>query len=135
MKGESNFWILPAILLTWFGAMYVFSVIGGWMELGHRFAANQTPSGKRFLLQSAKVGNVSYGGMLTVWVSSQGLHLSIWMPFAVGHQPVLIPWDQIQVVSTTKVFWYETVKFDVGSPRIATIELLKKVFAHQPAAT
>ena len=74
---------------------------------------------------------VTYSGCLTIYTSPTGLHLSVWLPFRLGHSPVFIPWSAVRNAETRKILWAEIVVFDVGSPRIAQLQLSKKLFDSQ----
>ena len=111
----------------WCAALLVLSRIGGWHRLAESFPVRGEPSGRRFGMQSAKVGSVSYNNCLTLYTSTEGLYLSVWLLFRFGHPPLFIPWGDLHNAATRRFLWVESVVFDVGSPRIATLQLSKKV--------
>ncbi len=104
------------------------STLGGWRRLAESFPARGQPSGRRFILQSAKVGLVHYSGCLTLYSSPEGLYLSVWWPFRLGHPPLFIPWHAVHNATIRRFLWIERVAFDVGSPSVTTVELSKKIF-------
>jgi len=112
----------------WCAVSMVLSTIGGWRRLAESFPARRPPSGKRFFMQGGKVGSVSYSGCLTIYTSPEGLYLSVWPMFRLGHPPLLIPWDAIRNATTRRLLWAESVVFDVGLPKIATLQLSRKIF-------
>jgi hypothetical protein len=126
---SSVFLILFPFLFVgmWCFASMVISLIG-WFWLGRKFAASGPPSGTKFGMQSAKIGLVSYSNCLTIHTSPSGIHLATWFPWRIGHRPLLIPWDALRNPKPRRFLWIETVEVDVGSPRIETIRLPKKVF-------
>jgi hypothetical protein len=60
--------------------------------------------------------------------SPEELHLSVWLPFRLGNPTLFIPWDAVCSARTRRFLWTESGVFDVGSPRIATLPLSKKIF-------
>ena len=102
--------------------------MGGWRRLAESFPAKGQPSGKHFFMQSGKVGLVNYGSCLTIYSAPEGLYLSVWLPFRLGHPPLFIPWDAVHNMTTRRFLWVERVVFDVGSPSVATLQLSKKIF-------
>lgn len=119
----------------WCAVSLVLSTIGGWRRLAESFPARGQPSGKRFFMQGGKVGLVTYSACLTIYSSSEGLYLSVWLPFRLGHPPLFIPWNAARNVATRRFLWAESVVFDVGSPGIATLQLSRKVFENQNVVT
>ena len=128
---------LPTIFLAlfpflfvgmWCGVVLLLSGIGGWGRLAQGFAANRRPNGRRLTTQSGKVGGVNYNSCLTVHVAEDGLYLSVMVLFRLGHPPLFIPWSSIHNRTVRRFLWIETVKFEVGSPTVATLQLSKKVF-------
>lgn len=123
------FVLFPFFFLgMWCAVGLMLSALGGWRRLSESFPARGRPSGRRFIMQGAKVGRVHYSGCLTIYSSPEGLYLSVWLPFRLGHPPLFIPWYAIHNATTRRFLWIESVVFDVGSPRITTLELSKKIF-------
>jgi hypothetical protein len=112
----------------WCAICLLLSVIGGWRRLAQRFPARSQPSGTRYGMQRARVGPVRYGGCLTIYSSQEGLFISIWLPFRLGHPPLFISRAEIHNPKARRFLWMELVDFDIGSPRIATMQLPKNVF-------
>src|SRR5690242_1146054 len=67
----------------------------GWRQVAKAFPAHDSPSGKLFPRQGAKIGSAHYAGTLNVHSGPEGLYLSAWGPFSIGHAPILIPWNAI----------------------------------------
>jgi hypothetical protein len=105
------------------------SVTGGWYRLGKNYPALKPPSGERFFGLSGSVGMTHYGHCLRAYCSPDGLYLSVFWPFRLGHPPLFIPWDAIREPRPGGFLRRGWIVFDVGSPMIATIALPKKVFA------
>jgi hypothetical protein len=116
------------VLGMWCAVSLVLSTVGGWRRLAESFPVRGQPSGRRFNMQGARVGQVHYGGCLTIYSSPDGIYLSVWPPFRLGHPPLFIPWNAVHHAMTRRFLWFESVVFDVGTPRITTLELSKKIF-------
>jgi hypothetical protein len=112
----------------WCAVSLILSTLGGWRRLAESFPARGEPSGRRFSMQGGRVGPVKYGGCLTIYSSPEGLYLSVWLPFRLGHPPLFIPWDAVRNATARRSFWAERIVFDVGSPSVATLQLPTKVF-------
>lgn len=134
MPKPFEIWLIIPIALVGslaFGAalLVMISRMGGWHRLAERFATNEPPAGQRFFMQSASFGNASYSYCLMIYVSEQGLYLSLMWPFRFGHPPLLIPWREIQEVGRHRYLWMDRIVVEIGSPSLATINLSKKLFA------
>jgi hypothetical protein len=122
--------LLPFIIIGWFlVVLQLVALIGGWKRLSNRFYAARQPEGEKLRNQSARIGWANYGGCLTVVIAGEGLYLSVWGPFRIGHPPILIPWREINHVRQRNFLWNEYVQFDVGMPAIATLNVKKSLFA------
>ena len=131
--------LIPVVFPIFFAAIWcsvclLLSVIGGWGRLANRFPARQPPAGTCFFAQSGQVGLANYRGVLTVHTSPEGLHLAIMKIFRPGHPPLFIPWSEIYHATERRLF-FEYVAFDIGSPRIATMRLPKRILAGRSVVT
>ncbi len=79
-------------------------------------------------MQGGRVGMVNYNGCLTIHSSAEGLHLSVWLPFRLGHPPLFIPWDTVHNATAKRFLWTRFVVFEVGAPTVATLHLSEKIF-------
>src|SRR5262245_56015564 len=119
MRMQAAVPILFALLFasSWCLAMFVFSWIGGWAALASKYRATRVPDGKRFLFQSAALGNMNYGLCLTVVVDSAALYLQVFPLFRAGHPPLLIPWAEMHGLREKKFLWlWRLVEIQVGTP-------------------
>jgi hypothetical protein len=140
MDKSTSVWFFFVLFPIFFAGLWcaiclLLSVIGGWRRLAERFPARSQPSGTRYVMQRARVGLANYKGCLTIYSSHEGLFLSVWPIFRPGHPPLFIPRDEIRNPKTGRFLWHETMTFDVGSPRITTLQLPKKVFEDQNIAS
>ena len=117
-------WIIPAYVVG-FGAFVCFiakvlSVLA-WGRLANEYPAPD-PAGLPGELRTgrAKLGMVSYNGVIKVGAGPQGLALRVGWLFQVGHPPLLIPWSAFVPVRTHKVLWaiYYSTSIRVGSGRV-----------------
>jgi hypothetical protein len=132
---------LPLVIIIGFPLFFVplscgvcrlLSTIGGWDRLAEKYPGSPTPTGTRFSMQGGRVGCVNYNGCLTIHTSPDGLHLAVWKIFRVGHPPLFISWADIHHAAARRVFWSESVVFEVGAPSIAKLQLSKKIFEGGP---
>lgn len=80
-------------------------------------------------MQSGRLGWVNYNSVLTIHSGPAGFRLAVWPPFRPGHPPLFIPWNAMRNATIKRLFWLELVSFELGSPKIATLQLPKKIFA------
>jgi hypothetical protein len=72
----------------------------GWAKLARCYRAYESFDGEKRFFRSAQVGRSSYRNCLTTGVSPRALHLSVLLPFRVGHPPLQIPWGDISAQDT-----------------------------------
>jgi hypothetical protein len=121
--------LIPLVLVAaWAPILFLVSTLGGWRRLADHFPANDPPTGRQSWMQSLSIGWASYSNCLTIYVSADGLYLSVMLPFRPGHPPIFIPWSEIHDMTTRRQLWVEDVVFDVGSPSVAKLTLSRKVF-------
>jgi len=121
------YWFLIFVPLLVIAILYFLSWAGGWRRLADRYRAVQKPDGKRFPVQSARVGWVNYNNCLSIRVTPYGLWIAVWPIFSFGHSPLLIPWPEMHDFRERRVFGWRFVSFSVGFPEIARMMLVKKV--------
>lgn len=121
---------LPAF---WCAIVVVLSHVSGWQKLAKSYGAHSSPHGRRFTGQSGKVGVVSYRNTITVCVAPEGLFLSLPVLIRVGHKPLFITWSAISNQKPMKILWYSAIRFQVGSPAVADMELPVGLFEDHDA--
>jgi hypothetical protein len=95
---ESWGWPAYPILLAavWVVATQILSVAGGWRQLAEVYPAPRPPIGKPMRFQSAQLRwGTNYNGCLDFVADVDGLHVSILLPFRLGHPPLFFPWSEI----------------------------------------
>lgn len=85
---------------------------GGWRAAAGRFgtSAQMPESAERFrfasiALSGGVLGLGTYKNIVTVGLSEAGIWLSLWGPFALGHRPLLIPWDEVAECRDVPAAW------------------------------
>jgi hypothetical protein len=135
-------WLLPAILIgfplvfipLWCGIVFMLSRMSGWSEIAARFPGSPNPTGTLFGTVTGMVGWVSYRNVLKVHVAPEGLHVVPWKIFTIGHAPIFIPWSEIHQARLRQFPFYQTVGFEIASPKVGTMNLPPKVFANAPVS-
>jgi hypothetical protein len=111
----------------WCFVSLVLSHTGGWHRLAEKFRAFRPAAGRRYWMQSARMGLVNYNSILTIHVSDEGLHLAVWWMFRLSHPALMIPWSEIRNVVVKKFLWMSWVEADIGEERLVKISLPRKV--------
>ena len=117
---------VPLLASLWVVVGFALSRIGKWHSLARRFRAAEKPNGKAFAFKSGQIGVVSYGNCLNVTLAKEGLHLSVFFPFRIGHPPLLLPWTEVSRVEKKKTLWWEYVVVTIGDPEVGMIALPEK---------
>jgi hypothetical protein len=107
--------------------MRILAKVSGWTRLAARYPGADPPQGTNYTKQTVQVGAVRYRNCVTVCLSPQGLYL--WArPTLSKYPPVLIPWDGIQRVQETRLYWERALQLSVGNPQVATITVRMGLF-------
>ncbi len=100
--------LIPApivgILLFISVTLRVIAWLGGWSRLAAAYPGRTQTAGETWRFRSLRFSFwAAYNNCVTIGGDSQGLHLS--MPWFVraGHEPIFIPWSDMQVVERTSV--------------------------------
>lgn len=96
--------------LLWTGIVMFLSRASGWHGLAQRFSCPVAPAGESFSGQSAMFGFARYKSTVTVTIADQGVHLSLFFLFKMGHPPILIPWSEIQSAETSSYLFFKTTR-------------------------
>lgn len=93
--------------LFWSGIVLLVGTLGGWRRLAAAYPATGAEATTTWRFRGGRMGFMNYKGVLDVGVSDAGLHLGVFLPFRVGHPPILVPWDQVEV-GPDKSRWFST---------------------------
>ncbi len=95
----------------WCGIVALISSMSGWRELSRIYRATASPDGKRFWFQSASMRRgTNYGNCLILWVNPNGIYLSLFIPFRIGHPPLFIPWPDVSMKEKQAFFFFKQVE-------------------------
>ena len=73
----------------------------GWIKLASYFSRDYNePQNSKFRSGSGYIGSVSHNGMLKVCAGNLGLYIKVMLPFRIAHDPLFIPWSEIQLLKT-----------------------------------
>jgi hypothetical protein len=110
-------------LLTLFVAFlclmfFLSSFIGGWHKLSERFCAQSEPYG-----HTRSAGPLLYAVYMRCWqqyhnairltAAGDALYLSVTFPIHIGHPPLRIPWNEIQI-GRERFLWRRYVVLTLG---------------------
>lgn len=115
--------VFITFVLVGFFTLFLIASIGDWRRLAKSFRARHQPDGKTFHFRSAGVGMVSYGNILTICISTDGLYLALFFPFRLMHPPLLIPWNEITAVREKNSLSRRRYRVSIGSPEWASLTL------------
>ena len=111
--------IIGFILFTAFWCLiHKLVSLAAWGRLAKHYAHPEpVATSERFRLAQAMVGFVSYRQIIQAGVAPEGLSLSVFVLFRVGHPALLIPWSALEPVQSHKLLWttYFTTKVRVGT--------------------
>ena len=108
-------------------AMYFTAKLTGWQDLARSYRSQQPFRGKKWHCQSARMRSGSnYDNCLTVGVDEQGLYLSPFFPFSIGHAPLFIPWGDL-TARRKKVFFVYMVELQTSRTPNAPIEIMESL--------
>jgi hypothetical protein len=119
---QSEYWIIPLALLGfvafWSFVVWLISAFGGWSRLAQHYRDFDNYHGRKLRMRSGRLGGSSYNGVLTIGADFQGLYLAVNPFFRVGHPPLYIPWNDIQMEEQQRFFMTNTVLTFAQVPRI-----------------
>lgn len=118
----------PAFIGIWCFTCYLLSKMSGWQALAEKYAARGRYSGETHSWQSCRMGFCSYRNCLTVGVNHQGLYLAVMPIFALGAEPLLIPWHAVSALSRKKIFFMTYTEITIEFPPVTTLLLFGSFF-------
>jgi hypothetical protein len=110
-------------------ALLLSSWRSGWRLLALRFRAREPFRGESWGWQSARFRwRCNYGNCLKVGANQESLYLSIALPFRLFHPALLIPWQEIEVVTGKLIFgYYDTATLRLGSQERVRVRIYGKL--------
>lgn len=127
--------IFPVLFVTiWCVVVYLLATLSGWARLAQVYRADERPEGTRFGRQSGKIGWVTYNNCLTIVVNRQGLHLTLFPLFRIGHPPLSIPWSEFHRLREKHVLRWRFFVAEIGEPVMATVQLPMHLLKAKPSS-
>ena len=121
-----NPWLFfVGLCFNWVTISFLFGYVSGWSELAKQYRTSQSPPNNLSSMNTGRVGWVNFKGCLNIGVTSQGLYLSVFPLFSLGHPPLLIPWSAVTRAEHTKFMFQEGYRLYIGSPLITKMHLPK----------
>ena len=110
--------------------LFLFLKLSGWDKLARKYGYHQKFQGKIFRMTTAYIGALRYRNCISVGVSPQGLYLSPFVLFRLGHPPIFVPWGEVSHFEEKQgVFGIgKYYALDIGFPKIRTVKLSPRVF-------
>jgi hypothetical protein len=120
-----------AFIVLWCFQSYLSSVISGWHALIPRFRCSseylgETVTIRRFPLEICMRFRMDYTNVVQLAGDEDGLHLSVFFPFRIGHPPLLIPWHEIHE-QRIDGFWRSYVLLTLGRTERVPMRLSKRL--------
>ena len=117
----------PAFILLWVGVILLLSWLSGWNALGKHYREVTPFEGERLQMVSGRLRNgVNYRAVLTMGANSEGISLTVFFPFRIGHPPLFIPWSEISI-SKEKLFFMDAVGLRFSAEPTIKLILMPKV--------
>ncbi|HEY0865909.1 MAG TPA: hypothetical protein VGE01_00945 [Fimbriimonas sp.] len=89
----------------WIALSWTISQLMGWARIARTYMAYHRPEGERYRGRSMEFGRwASYGNSVNATLSSEGIHLSMFPLFAIGHPPMIIPWSMVTGLKENVLF-------------------------------
>ncbi len=109
---ENHFYVVFPII--WIAICILLSRISGWHKLAQKYLCIDFVSGEKWQFRSAKLRySVGYIGCVNFVANREGLGISIFFVFRVGHPPLFIRWTDIEISKETRLF-RNLIRFTVG---------------------
>jgi len=100
------------IPLFWFFISGLVARMSGWKALAEVYPLLSDPTGPKLRFQSASLRwSTNYTGIVHFSIDSQGLYLSVFVLFKIGHPPMFIPWSEIRSESRAGLIPSLTLRF------------------------
>lgn len=92
-------------IVSWLTVSLTFSRLTGWNKLSVKYRVHIIPKIKLMRAVQVSWGSLMLAGNIyTLGSSSSGLFLGVLFPFRVGHNPLLIPWQDVEVKRVSRLF-------------------------------
>jgi hypothetical protein len=116
---NSPFGVVIFIAILWCAVCFLISAMSGWLKLARHFRMQSDPYG-----EIKSVGPFFYTVYMRFWghyssvirltAAADALYASMLLPFRIGHPPLQIPWNEIQI-GKAKFLWRPYVLLTLGN--------------------
>lgn len=118
-------------IILWCLQSYLSSIASGWQSLIPRFASTseylgETLTIRRFPREICMRWGIDYTNVVQLAPDEDGLHLSAFLPFRIGHPPLLIPWREIHE-KTVDGLWRSYVLLILGNTERIPMRISKRL--------
>lgn len=104
--------LLALFIVMWSGISLFLSRMSGWAALAGVYRARTKPDVYCRWFQSARMRwGVHFNGCLTIGANMDGLYLSMFLPFRIGHPPLFIPWADIIIEPVKRFLLFDYFEF------------------------
>ena len=135
MQGDSTaVFVVGLVALAWVVPLWAVGFFGGWRELAGDYPGEHSASGETFRFQSARLGRwAGYNNVVQVTAGLAGMHLSVFLPFRIGHPPIFIPWSDLR--ATPERSWmFRVVRLHVARSKVSLL-VTRRLTARLAAAS
>ncbi len=109
---EDHFYVVFPII--WIAICIILSRMSGWHNLAQKYPRIDFVSGEKWRFRNAKLRySVGYNSCVNFVANREGLGISIFFVFRVGHPPLFIRWTDIEISKETRLF-RNLIRFTVG---------------------
>jgi hypothetical protein len=106
------------VATLWCFGGFSISIVSGWFSLSRRFRAQGPPYGDTktvgphfYTVYMRFWGH--YRGIIRMTAAEDALYLSVLFLFRIGHPPLRIPWNEIQI-GRAKILWRQYIVLTLG---------------------
>jgi hypothetical protein len=109
----------------------IVSFVGGWHRLSLRFRAQSEPYGDTRTAGPFSYGvqmryRLGYNNAIRITAAEDALYFSILFLFRIGHPPLRIPWNEIQI-GRDKSFWRRYIVLTLGNEEMIPMRISERM--------
>jgi hypothetical protein len=118
-------------ITVWCASLSAISFVGGWRVLSKRFKQETAPYGEirtagPFFYSIYMRFWCHYSSVIRMTAASDELYLSVMFPFRIGHPPLRIPWNEIQL-GRTKWFLRTYIVLTLGNEEMIPMRISQRM--------
>jgi hypothetical protein len=110
---------VACFVVFWCAICFLIGLLSGWSALGARYRKQSEPDGE---VKTAGPFSYTvymrfwshYSGVIRLAAAEDALYASVLSIFRVGHPPLRIPWEEIEM-SRTRYFWLKQIQLTLGN--------------------